>query len=483
MSEAYRTGVAQAEVERRVDAYLDAHWDEMVGDIERLVKVPSTEALDEAAPNAPFGPGPRRALDEALSLAANMGFEPHDADGYVGFADFPGTTDRQLGIIGHMDVVPAGPGWTLEPFAVTRKAGNLFGRGVLDDKGPCVCALHALKFWKNLQDEGLVPQFPYTVRFIFGANEETGMHDVEHYQKLYDDPAFLFTPDAYWPVCYGEKGGFDGTVRSKEIPEADRMIVSFEGGAATNAVPGHATATVRADASTLPAAPGIAIEPAGEELATIRATGKGAHASTPEGSVNAIGLIVDYLLEQGVGTPDERAFLEFDHKLLSAYDGSGIGIASSDEYFGALTVVGGTIAIEGDRFVQTLDSRFPTNVTADGIAEAVRALTDPIGAELEIGDVMVPFLTKPDTPGIQALLAAYVEATGKQDAQPFTIGGGTYARHFARGASFGPEDPSAELPEWVGPIHGPDEGVSEASLKEAFRVYALAIGKLMEAEL
>ncbi len=55
------------------------------------------------------------------------------------------------------------------------------------------------------------------------------MADVAYYHKHYDDPAFLFTPDAEFPVCYGEKGGYDGELISKPI--ADRIVLEFTGGA------------------------------------------------------------------------------------------------------------------------------------------------------------------------------------------------------------------------------------------------------------
>ena len=74
------------------------------------------------------------------------------------------------------------------------------------------------------------------------------------------------------------------------------------------------------------------------------------------------------------------------------------------------------------------------------------------------------------------------QATG-EDAEPFTMGGGTYAREFSCAASFGPEKPWEQAPEWVGGMHGPDEGVGEQLLKEAFRIYALTIGKLMQLDL
>ena len=155
----------QTELTNKIDAYLEKNWDAMVDDIATLVRIPSFQEDDKKADGAPFGPGPKKALEAALELAGGMGFKTHDAEGYIGFADFPGASDTQLGIIGHMDVVPAGPGWTFEPYEVTRKDGYLVGRGTLDDKGPSVMALHAMKFWKDLQDEGEAPQFPYTVRF------------------------------------------------------------------------------------------------------------------------------------------------------------------------------------------------------------------------------------------------------------------------------------------------------------------------------
>ena len=131
-------------LQQAIDAYIDEHWNDVVADIDSLVRIESTEDLGAAAENAPYGPGPRAALDRALGMATRMGLTAHDCEGRIGYADLPGESDTQLGIIGHVDVVPAGPGWTVEPFTVTRKDGYLLGRGVIDDKGPIVVALHAV---------------------------------------------------------------------------------------------------------------------------------------------------------------------------------------------------------------------------------------------------------------------------------------------------------------------------------------------------
>ena len=471
----------EAQLSDKIDAYLQNNWEAMVEDIRTLVRIPSFEDLEHAEEGAPFGPGPRQALSAVLDLADGMGFQTHDVDGYIGYAELPGESETQIGIIGHVDVVPAGPGWTFEPYEVTRKDGFLIGRGTIDDKGPSVVTLHAMKFWKDLCEEQGI-KLPYTIRFLFGANEETGMGDVAYYQQRYADPAFLFTPDADFPVGYGEKGCYNGLLSSKPLPEDERVIVDFEGGIAANAVPGVAHAIVRADASQLPGTDRIAVSEAGEGLARLDALGKGAHASTPEGGVNAIGLIVDYLLENELCSPDERAFLELDQRLLSCTDGSGLGIACEDEDFGPLTAIGGTIALKDDRLQQSLDSRFPTTITGDEITRRVGQLAAEYGVNFACTRVMDTFLVDPQSPVIQALLAAYNEATG-EDARPFTMGGGTYARHFSCAASFGPVKPWERNPDWVGEMHGPDEGASEALLQQAFRIYALTLGKLEGLEL
>ena len=225
-------------LEQRIDRYLDEHWEDIVDDIDRLVRIPSFEDLGAAAEGAPYGPGPRKALDAALAMAGDMGFEVHDDAGHVGYADLVGASEEQLGIIGHIDVVPAGPGWHFEPYQVTRKDGYLLGRGVIDDKGPSVVALHAMNLWLRMQLDGQAPQLPYTLRFIFGVNEETRMDDVHYYRAHHADPAFLFTPDAEFPVCYGEKGIYHSLMTSADVPVEQRTVISLEGGTAVNAVPG-----------------------------------------------------------------------------------------------------------------------------------------------------------------------------------------------------------------------------------------------------
>lgn len=204
------------------------------------------------------------------------------------------------------------------------------GRGCLDDKGPSVVALHAVKCLSGLD----VPR-PYTIRFLFGANEETSMADVTWYLENYESPAFLFTPDADFPVCYGEKGGYDGCITS--APIADPVILDISGGVVTNAVPGEAWAVVRADAAALPRRAALPWKTPGDGTARIDATGVNAHAPGPSVASPPIMLLANYLLENGLCNQQEREFLELVQSLVSDTTGAGVGIATADEYFGPLT--------------------------------------------------------------------------------------------------------------------------------------------------
>ncbi len=100
-----------------IDAYVERCWPLFLEDLARLVSIDSSLDDEHAAPAAPFGPGPRAALDEMLAIAARMGLEVADGEGYAGYADLPGDgpDSQQVGVIGHVDVVPAAQGWTFPP--------------------------------------------------------------------------------------------------------------------------------------------------------------------------------------------------------------------------------------------------------------------------------------------------------------------------------------------------------------------------------
>ena len=448
---------------RDIDRFVEENTEAIVRDIARLVAVDSVEG--KAEDGAPFGKGPKEALALGLQIARELGLEAVNCENYIGYAAL-GEGKRYLATITHLDIVPVGEGWTGDPFTLREREGWLLGRGVLDDKGPSVLCLYALKY---LKERGVNLRYP--IRALLGANEETGMGDVEYYLKHYPAPLFAFSPDADFPLVNGEKGIYHGRILSRVA--LDR-IVDIRGGVASNVIPPKAEATVRAQALTsTERVTATELEPG---LWKLHAEGVGGHASMPAGTVNAIGVLVDYLLDNGVCAGDERSLLELLAALHRHPDGSGLGVAADDGLFQPLTIVGGVIGVEDGRLFQTLDSRYPTNTSGAQIVAGIREKAGAL-AEVTLERDAAPFYMSLDNPAIRVCVEAYNTVTGEH-AEPFTIGGGTYARDFPNAVSFGPEHHERPAPSFVGPIHGADEGACLAWLLEALKVYILALLEL-----
>ena len=200
----------------------------MLSDLESLIEIPSV--LGEAHVGAPFGSEPKTALERMLSLASRDGFLNENVDNYAGEINI---NDKEtiLAILGHLDVVPAGDGWTYEPFKMTKVGDKLYGRGTSDDKGPVIAAYYALK---AVRDLGI--KLEKNVRLIVGTDEETGSHDMEHYTSVRKMPPMTFTPDSSFPVTNVEKGRFSKSFTCF-YPEESVGVISFDGGFVSNAVP------------------------------------------------------------------------------------------------------------------------------------------------------------------------------------------------------------------------------------------------------
>ena len=126
---------------------MEKYLNDTVKTIQELIRIDSTN--QPAEEGMPFGKGAARALQAFLSCAAAMGFETRNYDNYVGEVLFG--EGEPFAILAHLDVVPAGSGWTHAPFGGEIENGKLYGRGAMDDKGPAVVCLYALK---ALKDEG-----------------------------------------------------------------------------------------------------------------------------------------------------------------------------------------------------------------------------------------------------------------------------------------------------------------------------------------
>ena len=116
--------------------------------INSIIEVCKFKSVSEFNENSkyPFGEECNKALEYVLNLAKDMGFKTKNIDGYCGYVEI-GEGKELIGIIGHLDVVPANieDGWNSDPFDPIIKDNKIYARGTIDDKGPVMAALYAMK--------------------------------------------------------------------------------------------------------------------------------------------------------------------------------------------------------------------------------------------------------------------------------------------------------------------------------------------------
>lgn len=381
----------------------------------------------------------------------------------------------EMGIVAHLDVVPAGEGWSYPPYKLTVENGLLIGRGTEDDKGPAVAALYALRFFK---DRGI--RLPFAVRLLLGGDEERGMDDLPHFLKTHKAPFFSFTPDSQFPVCCGEKGIGNAVCRFGGLSR----LAEISGGTVGNAVAGSARAVVKGvESGSLPERDGIELSYA-DGNAVVTAVGKTAHAAMPESGVNAIFLLARYLSENLRFEGGEKRFLEFLRDVCGDFAGESLGIAATDALMGALTCVGGLLRSENGAAVQNFNVRFPVPGSWGGIARQIEKRAAEYGGVLISETHSEGYAFSPEKPEIKALTAALELVTGEHS-EPYITGGGTYARSFPNTVAFGAtlKKHRGLLGEGRGKAHDRDEYLSVAEFESAVKTFVLSIAKIAELKL
>ncbi|MEQ8167411.1 MAG: ArgE/DapE family deacylase [Candidatus Eremiobacterota bacterium] len=144
----------------------------------------------------------------------------------------------------HMDVVPPGDGWDTDPFEPYVKDGKIYGRGVLDNKGPLACSLVTMKIFKELD-------IPLSGTFMVAA-----IASEEFREKGEMDPGIEFLiKNKYLTPEYAIIPDIGENMQKIDIAEKGRLVIK------------------------------------------VTSTGKQAHGSTPERGVNAVFMMNDFLTE------------------------------------------------------------------------------------------------------------------------------------------------------------------------------------------
>lgn len=451
---------------KQIKEIVASHKLEILEKVTKLVSYPSV--MGEATSQYPFGKDVADCLHDALSMCEGYGFKTKNLDNYAGYGEI-GSGDQVIGILGHLDVVPAGEGWTTDPFHAVIRDGKLYGRGTTDDKGAVVCGMVAMNIVKQLR-----PDLNKRIRLIMGCNEENGSNCLKYYVKQEGHVDYGFTPDGNFPGIHGEKGMVQGSFTAPT-----ENILSIKGGVAGNVVPNRVELLVKHDRFEQPKFEEYAKQNKLTYSITNKDTGVlvivqgvASHASLPHLGVNAISHAMMGLQYAGM----KDTFVDFyARKIGMSYHGDHLNIHLKDDY-GVLTFNIGVIAKTNDQITASIDIRFPIQLHVEDVVEPMSQAFEGEKAQLTIRGTHEPLFFEPDSPLVSMLSSAYYEVTKDHEHKVETIGGGTYAKGINNTIAFGCEFPNEDCH-----IHDADEFVVVDNLLLQTEIYVVALLKLLAA--
>ena len=439
--------------------------DEIFASIKESIAIESVKGEPEA--DAPYGRGPKEALDHALALGEKLGFRTGNLDNKVGWIEY-GEGEEMAAVLGHLDVVPIGEGWNYPPLACEVHDGVMYGRGILDDKGPVIGAIYALK---AIRDLGL--PIDRRLRVIFGTDEENGSSCVQHYIEAGGEkPTIGFTPDAEYPVIFCEKGQSFWEVTKKIENPSKVKILSIDGGTAKNVVTPKCTLVAEGEIDVREAE-GITVTKADGKTVVV-AEGKGAHGSTPHLGINAAKKLFEAVKDSGIDGDVGQMMAFILEKIGAETNGKSLGICYNDEETGETTVNLGVVKVTEEEIFFTLDIRYPKSGNREELIANVKKHAEEYGLNANVEAEGKLLYVPKDSELVQKLTGVYRAQTGADD-EPIAIGGGTYAKAFDNMVAFGPifpGDPDV--------IHQPNECADVDKLMKSFQIVAAAMYEIAQ---
>ncbi len=460
-----------------LEHYIDKHFQDTLKDIQEIIKIKTVK--EESTLGAPFGLGLKKGLEETLNIARDLGFKTVNLDNYIGYAEF-GAGEDYIGILGHIDVVPEGDHskWSVYPYSGEIVGKNMISRGALDNKGPIISALHAMKALKEC-----IPSFNHRVRVIFGTNEESGDEDIKYYLSKEKAPKYAFTPDGQFPVVFSEKGIYTFSFKDRFIKE-NTSILDIVGGIRSNVVPEEARVFLKKDIydralkelENFKEAPCAFEVLEKESFLEILCKGIPAHASSPQRGVNPITWLFRFLNKIISERDSLKRFVNFMDRVVGIEtDGSGLNIKTKNEETGDLTLSCGIVKIitENPSAISVkFNIRYPINTDESYLDSTLYKVAKESDIEFIKENHNAPLYFSKEHPLVKKLQKVFKEVTNRDD-EPVALGGGTYAKLMPNTVAFGPN-----FKEFKGNPHGFDEKMDIDMLKQGMLMYALGVLEL-----
>ena len=430
-------------IKEKMDLAIEKQQSTMVEQIKRLLRFPSVTGRGEENQGC---------LESFLAMAREMGFSTgctEEKD--LGIVEW-GQGSETMGILVHLDVVDAGDRekWKHPPFDGTVDEGYLWGRGTVDDKGPAVMSLVAMKAVKDL---GL--PFHRKIRLLVGTAEEGEWTDIQHYKQQFSLPDFGYSPDGEFPIFYAEKGYAD--VELVFPHDGQRGIEKLQCGDSNNTVPSK----------------GVLETKDGRRVVS---QGQSIHSSTPQGGDNAL-----VKLCRCFDAPNLPDFARFVQAYFSQEDyGASLAIDDGgDEWMGEIlgrtTAVPTRATLEKDGVHLVVNVRQRVGTTRQQMEEAFQRLEEPYGFRFQITSYMDGIRVDKDQPFLKTMVRVHEEYG--VPCEFLAAPGTSYAKAMHRMVSWGPVFPGEPSC-----AHQENERIGLSAMVLATKMYARYIQQMTTLE-
>lgn len=419
--------------------------------------------------------------------------------GIAGFAEF-GEGDELIGIVGHLDVVPAKEeDWNYSPFTPTIANNCIYGRGAIDDKGPVIASLYAMKAVMEYIKENNIT-FNKRVRIIVGLNEEKDWKCIEYYKKHEEIPSIGFSPDSDFPCIYAEKSVISLLLSEKLSKITPSLKNRFSIGTspitieeidcnqnAINVVPKFCSIILSIKDNKLMENLissfrkiikkydyEIDIYKIDDFHLKLTSHGIASHSAHPELGNNAITkliVVINELFHEWNISFD--LFNNFCRFIGDDFSGKNLNLNIEDES-GKLTLNTSQLFIKDNKIHIGINLRVPVHTKPEDVINTFEKVFLNQVSVLRIQPAL--YLDK-NNPLVQKLCSVFNE-TCKSNFEPLAIGGATYARAFPNFVCFGMNFPKDE-----DMCHQADEFIEINKLLLATNIYAKAIYELSKTDL
>lgn len=460
-----------SENKNNVLEFIDSNVDNIINDTIGLINIPSVSENKQET---------KRAMDFVIALGNKLGFNSKSVlNNTVGVIEF-GEGTETVGILAHIDVVGINEdeNWINDPYVGKLSDGCICGRGAMDDKGPLIASLYAMK---AIKESGIA--IHKKIQLIIGSQEEVEWTDIKEYVSKFPLPDYGFTPDGEFPLTNREKGYADIHMVFNKLQnkEGKFEIIKILGGTTINVVPSSASAEIRGDINSFMEVYKVFCEKNSKvkinykiksDCIKITAEGVATHSCFPQKGINAIVVLCSFLNNLSFSCSGAANLIKLiAENFVDDVYGTTIGLYSESEYVNGeymhRNVISSTLLnTDKDCYTISYNLRTAYGTCQNDLVNAFDSLMKVYNFTYTFGEYMEPIYVSKDEKFLKALADNYETVSGYKNEYSLAYGT-SYAKAMNNFVSFGPV-----FPEETDYCHEANERINLMSLISAAKIYA-----------